>query len=41
MVDSNEKRVLANIIGRLREEEIHDGLSDLIDQVREKYLSAS
>ena len=37
VVDDNEKRVLGNIIGRLKQDELQGELKIRIDELREKY----
>ena len=39
VVDDNEKRVLSNIIGRLKEEELDAELQAKVDEIRTTYLS--
>ena len=39
VVDDNEKRVLSNIIGRLREEEIDAEMLSKIEEIKSEYLA--
>ncbi len=40
VVDDNEKRVLANIIGRLKDEELNEEMLSKVEEIKAEYLGS-